>query len=100
MIMKRNKMNVLATSLFILVSFLFAGCAGQSMTGDMDKGMGSTMEEPMDTMKDQKMEKPMQKMTEQKMGTTMDEMKNDAAKGDMGGRKTETMNPAKEEMMK
>ena len=53
--MKTKNLKILATCLFILTSFVFSGCAQQSMTGTMDKNMEPAMEETMDTMKDQKM---------------------------------------------
>ena len=82
--MKRNNLHLLATSLFILISIVSLGCARQSMTGEMGKGMEPKMEE-------QKMEAPMQEMPGQGMDTTSDSMKNDAATDSMGKTKQEMM---------
>ena len=60
--MKTNNLKILATCLFILISFVFSGCAQQSMIGTMDKNMEPAMEETMDTMKDQKMDSEKEKM--------------------------------------
>ena len=71
LIMKANNLKVLATCLFILTSFVFSGCAQQSMTGTMDENMEPTM----DTMNEQKMETPMGEKTDQNMGDTAGEIK-------------------------
>ena len=86
--MKTNNMKVLATCLFVLTSFVFSGCAQQSMTGTMDKNMEPAMEETMDTMDKEKMETPMKEQTDQNMGDTAGEMKD------------QKMDSAKEKMMK
>jgi len=73
--MKTNNLKILAACLFILTSFVFSGCAQQSMTGTMDKNMEPKMEETMDTMNEQKMETPMKEKTDQDMADTTGEMK-------------------------
>jgi len=57
--MKTNNLKILTACLAILISFIFLGCAQQSMNRVMDKNMETTMEEPMDTKQDEAMKNDM-----------------------------------------